>query len=102
MTVDRAAGVVTFDCASAEKAEAVLSKLIADFTWDSLLGVKPVAVKVGKVEASGWALPEVGVVLVAQRGSAVLVIGGKDAGTVGARATGLHLDAAGVKRIPWD
>jgi hypothetical protein len=97
MTVDRAAGTVTFSCENAEQAEAVLSKLIADFTWDPQAGVKPVTVRVGKTQATGYALAGAGAMLVAQKGEKVYLVAGKDAAEVGARAAGLHLDAAGVR-----
>lgn len=99
LAVERAAGggVATFTCENAELAEALLSKLLADFTWDPLLGVKPVALIVGKVQATGYALPQAGVALVAQRGATVYMVAGKDAGSVAARAVGLGLDQAGVR-----
>jgi hypothetical protein len=98
--VEKSPGVVIFSCDNAGRAEAVLSKLQADFTWDATLGVKPVNVTVGKVVATGHELPAVGVVVVAQWGAQVYVISGPDAATVGARALGQHLDAAGVKFVP--
>ena len=97
MTADKAPGVVVFSCADAGKADAVLSKLTADFTWDATLGVAPVNVTVGKVQATGYALAPAGVVLLAESGAQVYVVSGADAATVGQRALGQHLDGAGVK-----
>ncbi len=99
LTLDRQpeGGVATFTCEDAGRAEALLSKLVADITWDPSLGVKPVPLRVGRVQATGYALLEAGVALVAQRGEKVYVVAGKDRGSVAARATALRLDQAGVR-----
>jgi len=74
MTEEKSAageGAAVFTCESPERADQLLSKLRADFTWDRLLGIREVKLSGG---APAFALDGCGVLVLAVKGNAVYAV----------------------------
>jgi hypothetical protein len=77
-----------FVCASEEKADLLLGKLLADLFWDAGADHVTTTVKLGGRDALVHQWAPYGAMIAGRNGSRVVVIGGKDAAEAVARASG--------------
>ena len=76
-----------FVCESAEKADILLGKLLADLFWDAGADHTVTTVKLGNRDAVVHQWPPYGALIAGRKGNRVVVVGGQDAPEVAARAS---------------
>lgn len=67
-------GIASFTCEDAEHADSLMSKLLADYSWDRLLGVRSVAMGDG---SQALELEGCGLLWLARRGTTVFAVAGR-------------------------